>query len=309
MKIKESEIKAIFDEVASELSGIFEQEKEKLAKSIPGGAEESSSSDEGSKSAIPEGSSSEGSSSSDEGSKGSDDSSVPPPPAATPAASPSPAVSPSAAPPAVPPVADPAAPAVDAAPVTPEVLHAEYLKMMQEDPAQFAMHVQALDAVKAATAGASLSPAAPVAPPVAAPTDTLKAELPASPERAGGAKVEAVHKSEDVSRFEGLMKSYEVKVAELEAKLKTQADEQVAVQQVLTRIVERPMRKSIESIAQVAAPVKAVDLSKMSKESVSKHLCNVARTNLKKSDRSLINEFYTGTAKLEQLAHLFEEVK
>jgi len=188
-------------------------------------------------------------------------------------------------------------------------LHSEYLKMMQEDPAQFAMHVQALDAVKAATAGTSPSPSPAPTAPVAPPTDTLKAELPASPERAGGVKVEAVHKSEDVSRFESLMKSYESKVAELEAKLKSQADEQVAVQQVLTRIVERPMRKSIESIAQVSSPVKAVDVSKMSKESISTRLSAAARTNLKKSDRSLINAYYGGEAKLEQLAHLLEEVK
>jgi len=172
--------------------------------------------------------------------------------------------------------------------------------------------VQALDAVKAATAGASPSPtpATPAAP-VAPPMDAMKAELSPSPDRKpGGQKVEVVHQSEDLSRFENLMKSYEVKVAELEARLKSQADEQVAVQQVLTRIVERPMRKSIESIAQVAQAPKAVDLSKLSREAVTSHLGKVARSaDLKKSDRSLINDFYSGTASLEQLAHLFSEVK
>jgi hypothetical protein len=105
------------------------------------------------------------------------------------------------------------------------------------------------------------------------------------------------------------MKTYENKIVELETQLKSQAEEQVAVQKVLTRIVERPMRKSVESIAQVAAPVKSVDLTKMNKDEVSKRLSNVARTNLSKSDRSLINEFYTGHVKLEQLAHLFDTIK
>lgn len=291
LKIKESELKALLEEVASDLSKAFESEKDKLAKAdlakddAPG--EETPGEDESAPPAPEEGS----------------ESAAPPdaPPAADASAPPADA----SAPPMD--ASAPVDPAADqGAQLTPEALEAEYKQL---PPEELDMHIQAALAAKAAVAGApdasmGAPPAPPAGPPAASPFPSpagppmaMKSELKINSANTGG----KISKSE-TEELRELVKSQ----AEL---MKSQAEDIAALHDAVKRVVEQPQRKAVLSFIPMQKAEPAVKAKPpLTKASIQARLVELSkRPDLKKSDRQLINDFYDGRIQVDGLAPLFED--
>lgn len=302
LKIKESELKDILAEVAEDLAKAFKSTEDKLAKAEPIAKDDGPPQEDESP---------EASSAPAEGSEGSEpsappaDASAPPAPPADASAAPSPDASP--APEGMDPAAD------QAAALTPEALQAEYSKLA---PEELDMHIKAALAAKAAVAGApdagglpppdasaapamdaSAPPAAPPAPPA------MKAELPPSPERKGKDSIDSIAKSE----FEALNKKQNDEIEGLKAMIKSQADEIETLVKIAKHIVEQPLRKAVTSVAHLPKVEEKKELTAAAIHARLKTLS--AKSDLKKSDRQLINDFYDGRVKADKLAPLFEDYK
>ena len=318
LKIKESELKDILDEVASDLAKAFESEKDALKKAelakddVPG--EETPGEDagggppaEGSESAPPV------------------DASASAPPDAGPPAGPDASASPDAAP--SPEGVDPAA--EQAAALTPEALQAEYSKLA---PEELDMHIKAALQAKAAVAGApgGLPPdasapplgadagvppmgAGPAGPPPGAPPagpdplagpPAMKNELTPSPERKGKNSIDALGKSADLVIS---MKKYEDEIDSLKALAKSQQEDVENLTKILTKVLEQPLRKAVTTVAHLP---KADEKKELNAGAIHSRLRELsAKPDLKKSDRQLINDFYDGRVKADKLAPLFEDYK
>jgi len=296
LKIKESDLKALLDEVASDLSKAFESEKDKLVKAdlakddapgeeSPGEEAPAPAPEEGSESAPPDA-----------------------PPEAPPAdasAPPDASASPDGAPAPDAPL-DPAAEA--SAALTPEALQAEYSKLA---PEELDMHLKAALAAKAAVAGAPdasagappMAPpgpeasAPPMAPPAGPPMDPLamKSELSVDQKANGG----QISKSE---------KSNSDEIEALKALVKSQAEDTENLAKALKLMLEQPLRKAVTSVAHL--PKVEAEKAPLTKASISARLKELSqKPDLKKSDRQLINDFYDGRVKADALAPLFEDYK
>jgi hypothetical protein len=309
-KIKESELKALLDEVATDLSKAFESEKDKLVKAeeveksalakddAPG--EEPDESPAADASAPPDAAPAP---SPEEGSE-----SAPAPDAS---ASPDGAPAPDAA-------MDPAADA--AAALTPEALQAEYSKLA---PEELDMHIKAALAAKAAVAGApdasagappmappdasapaGAPPAGPPSPPMPDDPMALKSEISAGSKKASGGQVKAggsLGKSENE-------KATDDKIAALEALVKSQGEDNENLAKAIKLMIEQPLRKAVTSVAHL--PKVEAEKAPLTKASINARLKELSmKPDLKKSDRALINDFYDGRVKADALAPLFEDYK
>lgn len=306
LKINENELKSMLNEVAEDLSKLFEDAAPSLTKSelrkddAPPKEESSGESDgppaEGSESGSAPGASA---------------AAAPDASSAAPESAPSP---------------DGVDPAADqSAALTPEALQAEYMKL---DPASLDMHIKAALAAKAAQAGApdagglpppdaSASAGAPPAgpgagapPPGAAPM--AMAEIQASPERNGKGSIDSVAKSEIkniLTNFEDLRKkeneAKDAKIAELESKLASQAEDIDNLARIAKSMLEQPLRKAVTSVAHL--PKAPEPRKELTKETIHAHLRELSsKPDLKKSDRQLILDFYDGRVTVDKLAPLFE---
>lgn len=318
-KIKESELKALLEEVATDLSKAFESEKDmlakaegELAKDDAPGEEKPDESPAADASAPPDASPAP---SPEEGSEA---------PAPDASASPDGAPAPDAA-------MDPAADA--AAALTPEALQAEYSKLA---PEELDMHLKAALAAKAAVAGApdASAGAPPMAPPMdasasagappmgappagppapaAAPASppmpddpmALKSELSAGHKKANGGQIKAgssLGKSENE-------KAADAKIEALEALVKSQAEDTENLTKAIKIMMEQPLRKAVTSVAHL--PKVEAEKAPLTKASINARLKELSmKPDLKKSDRALINDFYDGRVKADALAPLFEDYK
>lgn len=295
-KIKESELKALLEEVASDLSKAFESEKDQLAKAelakdAPPG-EEPDEASAAPASAPPDASPAP---SPEEGSENT----PPPDAAASPDASPAPDA--------------PMDPAADAsAALTPEALQAEYSKL---SPEELDMHLKAALAAKAAVAGApdASAGAPPMADPAAGagappsppmPNDPMAMKSEVSASKANGGQIKAgssLGKSENE-------KLTEDKIAALEALVKSQGEDNANLAKAIKLMIEQPQRKAVTSVAHLAKT--EAEKAPLTKASINARLKELSmKPDLKKSDRQLINDFYDGRVKADKLAPLFEDYK
>lgn len=286
LKIKESELQELLEEVAGDLAKAFESEKEKLAK-----AEGSAETSPMAKDAPPPTEETPGEASAS--ASGAPDASADAPP--VPEASES-TMSPDGAP--APDGMDPAADA--GAALTPEALQAEYCKL---PPEELDMHIKAALAAKAATAAPapdagmappspdmSAPPAGPSAPPMGPPA--MKAELNLNASAQGG---KITHK-------------HEREIAELRDLVKSQAEDTENLTKAIKFMLEAPQRKAVTSVAHL--PKVESEKAPMTRSDVHKRLNELSqRPDLKKSDRQLINDFFDGKVKADKLAPLFEDSK
>ncbi len=98
--------------------------------------------------------------------------------------------------------------------------------------------------------------------------------------------------------------------AEMDA-MKLKVDEANAISTallaVVKKVVEKPLRKSVQFLADVTPPAATVDVSKMKREDIRAKLKVVASsTSLKKSDRDLITGYDLNTVKADAIAHLLK---
>lgn len=98
------------------------------------------------------------------------------------------------------------------------------------------------------------------------------------------------------------------KVAEYEARVAEYETNTATLAKAFRAIVERPERKAITSIVDVAPAARKVDVDGMSRSEIITRLSKAAQNpSLKKSDRETINQFCVGTADVSQIAHLLVE--
>lgn len=270
MKLKDSELKALLAEVEQEMTGLLKAEADKLAKAA--GDDDEDEAHEGS----------------------ADDAQSPGPASGPPEGSPAspPPESSASAPPAEgsAPPPDEQAPAADPAqddqPMDMDALKAEYSKL---PPNELKLHYMAAKAALFASMGGGAEASAagdagqPAPPPPAAPA--MKAELKASPGNGG-----KMAKSET-----------EEKQGQEIALLKNQMDVLV---NAFDKVLAQPLRKAVTSVA--AIPRVEEQAKSLSKSEIDRKLSDKARTNLKKSDRELINKFYTGGAGMAEIEHLLK---
>lgn len=204
----------------------------------------------------------------------------------------------------------PADPAAAMGEVSAESLQAEYEGMPLD---QQKMHLLALKAamMKAMmtqemappAAPAQTAPAAtpPVAPPAAAPVAPPQENVPP-----------LVQKTESdpavIAKLETLEKSVESLQKSVKEKEEIISNFNKAVEGLKGVIVSQ--RKAVTSVSSLAKsePASGIDLSKITKEQVTRKLSEVALAgNLKKSDRDLIVSFTVGTEKdVNKVAHLLK---
>lgn len=312
-KIKESELKALLDEVATDLSKAFESEKDALVKAEGELAKDDAPGEEPDESPAADASAPPDASPAPSPEEGSE--SAPAPDAS---ASPDGAPAPDAA-------MDPAADAAVA--LTPEALQAEYSKLA---PEELDMHIKAALAAKAAVAGApdASAGAPPMAPPDASapmgappagppalaaappsppmPDDpmALKSELSAGHKKANGGQIKAggsLGKSENEQATDD-------KIAALEALVKSQGEDNENLAKAIKLMIEQPLRKAVTSVAHL--PKVEAEKAPLTKASINARLKELSmKPDLKKSDRALINDFYDGRVKADALAPLFEDYK
>ena len=181
---------------------------------------------------------------------------------------------------------DPAADgAIQPAPTVAE-LQAEYDKLSDEE---LAMHVMAAKAAASArnAAAAPVAPA-PMAPP--APANPMPPEMALKTE---------IKKSESDLKIEALEQAL--------AEAKANVEKQTKAIEDLVEYVSKPVRKSLKYITEIEAPVVEKPVSELSKSEITEKLNRVSRDpSLKKSDRELINGFYSGEVKVDALAHLLK---
>lgn len=287
MKIKDSELKAILAEVEADLSKSLDAEVSKLSKAD--GEDAPPAKDE---EIAPEASAPAAEESA---------------PAAEMSAPPAEEASASApeAPPAegsAPPAEGAADPAQDDS-ISPEALQAEYAQL---DPESLKAHYLAAKAALFAVMGAAEQSAAPAAPPEAsapmappapegsAPALKAEADMSAETKKANGGKIETVAKSE-----KSLSKSEKDELLALR--------EQVALQDKLFELLNTPVRKAVTAVDYVAKSDVSAEKRVLSKSEVTEKLKVVtADPKLAKSDRELVNRFYSGTVSIDQIEHLLK---
>jgi hypothetical protein len=259
---------------------MYELNKSELLKAAPPGLEEDSA-PEGSESApAPEGTPEGGESPSAEAGAPSPDASAPSPDAVPPEASDS-----SDAP------VDPAAVAPEGEQqLSPEALQAEYSQL---SPEELDMHLQAAMAAKEALAGGAPG-AGPVAPPAGPPgaPPAMKAEIKVDKKAIGG-----TIKSE--------------KVEELEALVKSQAEDIQNLTKAVQMVMERPVRKGVTSVANVAYLSKSEEVKEeksFSPAEAREKLKELIPT-LNKSERDLVLGFFEGRTPVAKLDKILEKVK
>jgi hypothetical protein len=151
-----------------------------------------------------------------------------------------------------------------------------------------------------ADASASAPPPPPPAPAGPPPADdtggpTLKAEI------SSGDKL----KSPGPENGENPL--HKAEMAELNKKIDEANAVSAALLQVVKKVVEKPLRKSVQFLADVTPVPAAVDVTKMKREEIRAKLKVVASsTSLKKSDRDLITGYDLNTVKADQIAHLLK---
>jgi len=309
IEIEQEDLDKLIEEVATELNGMLKSQSEELAKNLPpnaenpgaeqseGSASASPMSEDSSASSPPEMSSaSSGSESSSDGSSGSESTSD------------SSESTGDHMEPGHDEHQEEAQAAIEPAP-TVEGLMAEYAKL---PPEEMQMHYEAVKAAMMQMAGAAgqqpqAAPPAPApAPQMPPPEMAMKAEMPAS-EGSGG----------QMSKGKPMKKSEEqLKLETLETELSAMKAERDALDKELVKLVdvlERPIRKSIKSVAEldyVAKEEKASPAASMSKQEVTQKLREKVRQgNLKKSDREAIEGFYCGSVDVSKVEHLLTESK
>lgn len=314
MKIKDSQVKAILDEVQAELGSLLDAETARLAKAVeesPGEAPEGDAGGDSAPASAP----------------GPADASAPPDAAPADASA-----SPDASAPAdasASPEGAPADPAADAGPVDPEALMAEYSKL---PPEELKVHYMAAKAALAqimggdpeaggpagappmdpatgsgpvgappdAGAGSPPPGAPPMGPPGGAPPmdpnappPTMKAEPQASVPATGGTQRAAVpdaivHKSEDATKIKDLEEQVELLVKAVDL------------------VIGQPMRKAVTGVSFV--PRTADSKAPLSKEEINAKLGEVIRSRkLNKSESERAISYTMGNIGFEQIKDLLEK--
>lgn len=295
--LKDSDLKQLLADVATEVEGLVKAEAATLAKAHPG-EDTSAEVSEDESATDPQ----------DSGPPPAEASSAPPggdaPPMDDGASAAPPAGDDGSAPPAGPDAAaaggdpaadqsmDPEALKAEYAQMPPEMLKAHYLAAKE---ALFAtMGAPGADATGAAPpADPMASAGAPPAPPAAAPP------APDAPPALKAEKGMTEHVDANGENPLTAVKKSEAKYALLET--------QVGIlTQAMTKILTTPVRKSIASITEVAKTT-SVDVSALSKAQIDEKLKEIVRTPLKKSDREKINSYVLGKTQIDQIAHLFGE--
>ncbi len=324
-EISEQQLQNIITEVNSELENMFKSEH--LAKARPG--EETP------------GEGQEDSSKTDPAGENTDSASASPDPAsASPDAAGSdsapPADDASAAPPgddgSAPP-ADGSAPggdpAADTGPIDPQQLMAEYAQLPPEDlKAHYLACKEALIQVLGAP-GADAGSAAPPADPSMAPPPGADAGAPPPPPAAppagpsaspagpppaddsAGPTLKAEIPSGDKLKSPGPENGenplHKAEMAELNKKVDEANAMSAALLAVVKKVVEKPLRKSVQFLSDITPAPTGVDVTKMKREEIRAKLKVVASsTSLKKSDRDLITGYDLNTVKADQIAHLLK---
>jgi hypothetical protein len=279
MAINTTELTAILAEVEADLQKAYQAEVKNLKKALPPPPQ-----DEGSESAPGESPAAE-----DSGSPADDAAmSASPAPEAPPAEGSMPPPGPEGAP------ADPAADAGQGQPLTPEALQAEYAQL---PPEELDMHIQAAMAAKEALQGAAGAPPAEGSMPPGAP----EGSMPPPPAMKGELKVDAKANG-------GVIKS---ESNELQSLVKSQADLITSMKEdienltkSITMVVERPMRKAVTSMADIA-PVEQPKT--FTKSEVSKLVGDNAH-NLSKAERELWLGYVDNRIPASKLAPMLERL-
>ncbi len=290
-KYSDIELAALIGEVREEVSGLFKSEGAALRKDGQFPPEESS----------PDASASAGA-----------------PPDASASASPAPdasAASPDAS-------ADPAAgaaPAPDASsggdPV--QALQQAYAQL---SPEELQAHKMALDAVMMAqqpqagapgmdpAAGAGMPPADPAmagAPPAGAPPAGGNAPMAGEGSKPVDPAAMMAMKSEKTDRAVALVKK---EADEAKAELAEVKKSMEAVTKAFELILKKPVRQAITGKDVMAKSEPNADLSKLSKAEITTKLNRVTRNpKLEKSDRDLVNDFYSNKVNVDAIAHLLNK--
>lgn len=214
-----------------------------------------------------------------------------------------------------------AAPAPDAggsaggAPADMPTLVAAYSQL---SPEELQMHVQALQQVMSASqaqAGAGApppggmppgapagAPPAPAGPPAGMPPAGPDAVAPMPGEGSKPIDPAMAMKSESDKELLQKLTKAEGSVKSLESSV-----EKIA--KAMELMLAKPQRKAVtgKDLAKSAKEVEKVDVTKLNKSQLTAKLSELARKpELKKSERNLINSFYSGKIKVEALAPLFE---
>lgn len=286
MKIKDNELKAILSEVQTELDQLFKSEK--LSKAV--------GDDEPTPEATPE-----ASAASPEGSAPAPEASAPPAPVASPAAPNAPAdMTPGdTMPHDAPAESAEGTPGEIEATTDPEALKAEYMKLA---PEELKMHyLAAKQALIEAMGGGQEAPApapeAPMAPPATpAPEMTMKGEKDYAKANGGEMSKGKMAKSEPNEEVELLKGQIENQNKQIEMLVK-------AVDLTLSQ----PLRKAVTSVAHLPKTENLpTDVTKLTKAQIDLKLKPVITQNLSKSDRQLINQYYTDAVKVDAIAHLLK---
>lgn len=139
----------------------------------------------------------------------------------------------------------------------------------------------------------------------------LKSEVSAGSKKATGGAIKAggaLGKSENDKAIEALIKASEEKMAQLEALVKSQGEDNENLAKAIKMLMEQPLRKAVTSVAHL--PKVEAQKAPLTKAVIDARLKELsAKPDLKKSDRRLINDFYDGVVKADALAPLFEDYK
>jgi hypothetical protein len=220
-----------------------------------------------------------------------------PPPSAPPSAPPA---DPSAA--AEPPPADAGAPGADAGAGAGPSFEELVTLYSQLPPEDFEAHAAAIQAAAQARSGAGAGPAGAGAPPAPAGAPS------APPAPAPSAPMEPAFKSEDSKKLNDALKTIE--------DLKKSMGEQKTVIEALGKVVTTPQRRAVTGVTFIpmqkteepaTSQKKFQDMSKSELHEALKTM--TAGSEMKKSERDLVTDFYLGKVERKALAVLFKDTK
>jgi len=216
------------------------------------------------------------------------------------------------------PAADPAA---AAGPLDHQTLVAEYSQLpMEAMKAHLLALKEALMGVLGGPADASASappptasPSAPPAPPPAAspsasaPPPMAMGEKGMAGQKPGDSATSAPDGMKDDPKANGENPLHKAEMDALTAKVDEANKVSLALLTIVKKVVEKPLRKSVQFVADTAPAVPAVDVKTLSREQVRAKLgALVSDTNLKKSDRELITQFDLKHVGVDAVAHLIK---
>jgi hypothetical protein len=159
---------------------------------------------------------------------------------------------------------------------------------------------------------ASAAPAPPPPPAGPPPADdsagpTLKSEKGMAGQKPGGSSTSAPDGMKDDDKANGQNPLHKAEIEALTKKIDDANATTAALLAVVKKVVEKPLRKSVQFLADVTAPAAGPDVTKMKREEIRAKLKQVASsTTLAKSDRDLITGYDLNTVKAEQIAHLLK---